>query len=224
MEEKEKIDKTLLFRTTICSISMLMLTFCLFCYYTGSFCAQVASAILQLEDNDKVPSSKVHTFFVALSLVPALMLGAFQLHILRMVQNQGIDKIYSLVCTGRYLQVPISCFVAGTYMIGAVVVFFYSLLIQDWEAQADEWRSKALVYLPAGVMGGLFLLQLRSLMKTFEDPFIGETASLLSGARRRFAYQGSSFQLPQQYQIRQPQVELTVRRETENPQFAYCID
>lgn len=117
--------------------------------------------------------------------------------IFQLVQARGTtDKIYSLICSGRNLQVPISCFVAGTYVLGAVAYFVYSLLLQDFEDQEGEWRSKSLVYLPAGALGALFLIQMRSLMLSFEDPYARETTSLLSCSRRRIAYQGTSFQQP----------------------------
>ena len=86
-----------------------------------------------------------------------------------MVQTRGADTIYSLICSGRYLEVPVSCFVAGVYVVGSVCFFVYALLIEEWEDKEDEWRSKSLVYLPAGVLGALFLIQMRSLMQSFDD-------------------------------------------------------
>ena len=100
-----------------------------------------------------------------------------------------------MICSGRYLEVPVACFVAGAYILGSSAFFVYSLLIQDWEDKEDEWRSKSLVYIPAGVLGALFLIQMRSLIRSFEDPYsASERTSLLSFKGRRFAYQGTGFQ------------------------------
>lgn len=88
---------------------------------------------------------------------------------------------------------PISCFVASSYIFFSVAFFTYSMLIQDFEDKDDEWRSKAFVFFPAGVLGALFLVQIKSLIKSFDLTFTIESTSLLSrSSHHRLAYNGTN--------------------------------
>ena len=119
---------------------------------------------------------------------------------------RSADQVYSLLRHSKYCQIPLSCFVAACYILAAICVFVLTLVFRSNEVFAESQESMyllsknelidGLLYLPAAVLGTLYLVQIRSLFMAFEDPFSQESVALLTENHSGgVCYQGTALQL-----------------------------
>ena len=76
-------------------------------------------------DLDVIQDSRSNETFLTISLIPALVLGGYQLYLLALIQSELRDEIYMLLWHAKYYQLELSCVASTCYIVLAILNFVY---------------------------------------------------------------------------------------------------
>ena len=141
------VDTSMLVKFGLTTIIMLALIVVKFSHF-----------IIQLA-NEEV----VLTLLIALSMLPAFILGWHQLYMLQVVWNEPADQIYLNLNHGKLVWRVLRTTIALLYIIGFVAVAFIATVAEYVESEI------VIAYLPTAISSTMYLAQQKILSNSFKD-------------------------------------------------------